>query len=356
MITVSLGAYSDSCEVTVEKAVTPDETYRIIFDANGGSGSMSPLMASVGKEIPLSQNTFEKADNSFSGWNTSADGSGTAYADKAKVKDLAPADGSITLYAQWKKKTPEPTKTTQDTPTENPTPTATVSDPSVSENKEDIPTVTPTPTTIPEFDNGNTIITKSISGLPKGAQTIDAGGSVNLKAVVTTADGANGSATWIAPVGHVLDAVPQEDGSLEIKAIGPGTAYVTVVSGTKTKTIKYTVKQAVKTVDTSVNAITLGGSEKYRLCVIPNVPTTDKFYFESSDKNICSVDQKGLINAKKTEGTATITIYAYDKKSEKKNRPVARVDVKVDPDKVAEVEMLSIPSMTVRTTSIIIFS
>ncbi len=339
VITVSLGAYSDSCEVTVAKNVTTDETYSIIFDANGGSGAMSPLTASVGKEITLPQNSFEKADNSFSGWNTSSDGSGTGYADEAKVKDLAPADGSVTLYAQWKKNTPEPTKITQVTPTATPTPTSTVSDPSASENNADIPTVTPTPTTIPEFDNGNTIITKSISGLPKGAQTIDAGGSVNLKAVVKNVDGANVSATWLAPVGHVLDAVPQEDGSLEIKAAGPGTAYVTIVSGTKTKTVKYTVKQAVKTVDTSVNAITLGVSAKYRLCVIPDVPTTDKFYFESSDKSICSVDQKGLIKAKKTEGSATITIYAYDKKSDKKNRPVASVDVKVESKEAAEVSV-----------------
>ncbi|MCR5390410.1 MAG: BspA family leucine-rich repeat surface protein [Lachnospiraceae bacterium] len=339
VITVSLGAYSDSCKVTVGKAVTPDETYRIIFDANGGSGAMSPLTASVGKEITLPQNSFEKADNSFSGWNTSADGSGTAYADKAKVKDLAPADGSITLYAQWKKKTPEPTKITQVTPTATPTPTATVSAPSVSDNKEDIPTVTPTPTTIPESVTGDTISTKSISGLPKGSQILDAGESVNLKAVVTTADGVNGSATWIAPVGHVLDTVTQEDGSLEIKAVGPGTAYVTAVSGSKTKTVKYNVKQTVKTLDASANVITLGVCEKYRLCITPDAPTTDKFYFESSDKNICSVDQKGLIKAKKAAGSATITIYAYDKKSEKKNRPVARVAVKVEDKEAAAVSV-----------------
>ena len=330
VITVSLGSHSDSCEVTVGKAVTPNEIYRIIFDANGGSGSMAPLMASVGKEITLSQNTFEKAAYSFSGWNTSADGSGTGYTDEAKVKDLAPADGSVTLYAQWKKNTPEPTKITQVTPTATPTPISTVSDPSASENNADIPTVTPTPTTIPEFDDRDTVSTKSISGLPKGSQTIDAGGSVNLKAVATTDDGKNASATWLAPAGHVLDTVTQEDGSLDIKAVGPGTAYVTIVSGTRTKTVKYTVKQAVKTVDTSVNAITLGINEKYRLCVIPDAPTTDKFYFESSAKNICSVDQKGLIKAKKTAGSATITIYAYDKSSEKKNRPVASVAVKVE--------------------------
>ena len=286
-------------------------TYNIIFVANGGSGSMAPLTASVGKEITLSQNAFEKTDYSFVGWNTSADGSGTSYTDKANVKDLAPADGSVTLYAQWKKNTPEPTEITPDTPTATPT-----------------PTVTPTPT--PEFDNGDTVSTKSILGLPNGTQTFDTGESVNLMAVATTANGENASVTWLAPVGHVLDAVTQEDGSLKIKAVGPGTAYVTAVSGTKTKTVKYIVKQTVKTLDASANAITLRSGEKYRLCVTPDAPTTDKFYFESSDKNICSVDQKGLIKAKKAAGSATITIYAYDNKSEKKNRPVASVAVNVE--------------------------
>ncbi|MCR5390780.1 MAG: BspA family leucine-rich repeat surface protein [Lachnospiraceae bacterium] len=304
-------------------------TYRIIFDANGGSGSMAPQTASFGELIVLKKNSFEKADNSFVGWNTSANGSGTSYSDLAIVKNLAPLDGSVTLYAQWEKNTPEPTEITQDTPTVTPTPTATVSDPSVSENNTKIPTVTPTPE-YPEFNNGDTVSTKSILGLPNGAQTIDTRGSVNLMAVATTAHGENASVTWLAPVGHVLDSVTQEDGSLEIKAVGPGTAYVTAVSGTKTKTVKYIVKQTVKTLDASANAITLGVGEKYRLCVTPDAPTTDKFYFESSDKNICSVDQKGLIKAKKAAGSATITIYAYDNKSEKKNRPVASVAVNVE--------------------------
>ena len=187
--------------------------------------------------------------------------------------------------------------------------------------------------------DGDTISTKSISGLPNGIQTLGVEETITLKAIVATSNGESASSTWLAPSGHVLDAVPQEDGSLQIKAVGPGTAYVTAVSGVKTKTVKYNVKQAVKTVDTSVNSITLGSSEKYRFCLTPDAPTTDKFYFESSDKRICSVDQKGLIKAKKTEGSATITVYAYDKKSEKKNRPVARVNVKVESNKAAEVSV-----------------
>lgn len=49
----------------------------------------------------LTANAYTKPGYSFAGWNTKADGSGTSYADKASVKNLASGGGSMTLYAQW---------------------------------------------------------------------------------------------------------------------------------------------------------------------------------------------------------------------------------------------------------------
>ena len=50
----------------------------------------------------LTANSFTRKGYTFAGWNTKADGSGTSYADKASVKNLASTDGkTITLYAQW---------------------------------------------------------------------------------------------------------------------------------------------------------------------------------------------------------------------------------------------------------------
>jgi uncharacterized repeat protein (TIGR02543 family) len=45
----------------------------------------------------LTLNTFTRAGYSFSGWNTNAGGTGTAYADGA----LYPFSANVTLYAQW---------------------------------------------------------------------------------------------------------------------------------------------------------------------------------------------------------------------------------------------------------------
>lgn len=46
----------------------------------------------------LNTNTFTRTNYTFAGWNTAADGSGTAYANNASF--TMETDG-ITLYAQW---------------------------------------------------------------------------------------------------------------------------------------------------------------------------------------------------------------------------------------------------------------
>ena len=74
-------------------------THTVTFDANGGTGAMDPLTGEEGTEVALTANKFARTGYTFKGWNTKADGSGTAYADKATVK----LDSDITLYAQWTK-------------------------------------------------------------------------------------------------------------------------------------------------------------------------------------------------------------------------------------------------------------
>ena len=79
-----------------------ESVYTIAFDANGGSGSMDPVTAIYSKPQNLPANEFTKPGYTFTGWNTKADGSGTGYADKAEVLNLASEDGAtVTLYAQW---------------------------------------------------------------------------------------------------------------------------------------------------------------------------------------------------------------------------------------------------------------
>lgn len=69
--------------------------FTVTFDPNTGTGAMTPQVA--GAPTALTTNTFTKTGSTFTGWNTVADGSGTAYADGATYAFGA----SVTLYAQW---------------------------------------------------------------------------------------------------------------------------------------------------------------------------------------------------------------------------------------------------------------
>ncbi|WP_294430196.1 InlB B-repeat-containing protein [uncultured Treponema sp.] len=78
---------------------------KLIFDANGGTGSMSSVEVNFDKlpqNLPLS--TLSRDGYTFGGWNTSADGSGTYYLDGESItKSNYPSHSSetVTLYAQW---------------------------------------------------------------------------------------------------------------------------------------------------------------------------------------------------------------------------------------------------------------
>lgn len=87
--------------------------YRVIFDANAGDKTVTGMMEdqtfTYDVEAKLNANKFACTDEKngvqlyvFGGWNTAADGSGTAYTDEQEVSNLtAESEGEITLYAQW---------------------------------------------------------------------------------------------------------------------------------------------------------------------------------------------------------------------------------------------------------------
>jgi len=86
----------------------------VIFEANAkdAKGSMVSQGMELGVETSLIANEFMREGYTFEGWNTKADGTGTAYADKASIT----ISEDVTLYAQWKEvvaptPTPEPTPT-----------------------------------------------------------------------------------------------------------------------------------------------------------------------------------------------------------------------------------------------------
>lgn len=75
----------------------------VSYDANGGSGKMDPETVDLNATVKTKANAFKAPEGkTFAGWNTKADGSGTAY---AADKDLKVSD-DMTLYAQWETKKP----------------------------------------------------------------------------------------------------------------------------------------------------------------------------------------------------------------------------------------------------------
>lgn len=98
--------------------------YQVRYDANASAGCYSGYMApsyhmynnaknyegaAVERSTRLSGNQFKRPGYEFCGWNTKADGSGTAYEDGAEILNLTTYDclrdgsaGTVTLYAQWR--------------------------------------------------------------------------------------------------------------------------------------------------------------------------------------------------------------------------------------------------------------
>lgn len=81
---------------------TPN-SYYVSFNGNGGDGSMASQSFMYDAAVKaLTGNTFMQNGYSFKSWNTKADGSGVAYADRAEVRNMTDIpNGTVTLYAQW---------------------------------------------------------------------------------------------------------------------------------------------------------------------------------------------------------------------------------------------------------------
>ena len=71
--------------------------YSVSFDSNSGSGTMPSQTILENTQAPLAENTFTREGYTFNGWNTLANGTGTAYVDKGNIT----LTDNTTLYAQW---------------------------------------------------------------------------------------------------------------------------------------------------------------------------------------------------------------------------------------------------------------
>lgn len=100
--TLPAGEYATTLTVAV---VAQPRTVTITFDGNGADGgSMLQQTIIAGDTENLTANAFTRTGYEFTGWNTDAEGNGTAYADEAAFT-ASGDEQRVTLYAQWKKLT-----------------------------------------------------------------------------------------------------------------------------------------------------------------------------------------------------------------------------------------------------------
>ena len=100
--TLPAGEYATTLTVAV---VAQPRTVTITFDGNGADGgSMLQQAIIAGNTENLTANAFTRTGYEFTGWNTDAEGNGTAYADEAAFT-ASGDEQRVTLYAQWQKLT-----------------------------------------------------------------------------------------------------------------------------------------------------------------------------------------------------------------------------------------------------------
>lgn len=74
--------------------------YTVVFNSNGGTGTMSDQSFNVNETKALNKNTLSKENYIFLGWSTSADGD-VVYTDGEYVTNITNSGETITLYAVW---------------------------------------------------------------------------------------------------------------------------------------------------------------------------------------------------------------------------------------------------------------
>ncbi len=97
--TVTIAGIEVGCIGDDVYTFTPADIVSVSFHANGGTGTMGSQTFIKGFSQSLNACTLTAPnDYRFNGWNTKADGSGTAYTYGQSIT----VSGNITLYAQWK--------------------------------------------------------------------------------------------------------------------------------------------------------------------------------------------------------------------------------------------------------------
>lgn len=86
-------------------AVPHDYCKSVIYNANGGNGTMNPQIVDPQEIIRNSAKFlacgFTREGFTFAGWNTERNGSGTSYSENGGIPTNDDKNTTVTLYAQW---------------------------------------------------------------------------------------------------------------------------------------------------------------------------------------------------------------------------------------------------------------
>ena len=104
---ITLTAESNSLTLYAQWEENEKFDYSVTYEANFENAPEAKADAEnitgiyeTSYSITVDENSFERTGYAFSGWNTEADGSGTAYAAEDVIA-LTAENNSLTLYAQW---------------------------------------------------------------------------------------------------------------------------------------------------------------------------------------------------------------------------------------------------------------
>ena len=75
--------------------------YTVIYNSNGGNGSMSPDSFYYDEEKTLTANSFTRTGYTFAGWTENSNGTGLSHPDKQSVYNWTDTARTYNLYAQW---------------------------------------------------------------------------------------------------------------------------------------------------------------------------------------------------------------------------------------------------------------
>jgi len=235
--------------------------YMVIYNSNGGNGSMSPDNFNYDEEKTLTANSFTRAGNIFAGWTENSDGTGLSHPDKQPVYNWTDTARTYNLYAQWSCVITFDKNNTDAGSTEANPQTKTVTTPATT-----VVTL-PTPPTRQgwtfngwntEADGtgtsftGNTTVTGTASVyaqwdvihptsviLNKINLTLNIGDTETLIATVYPADALNQAVSWSVNPSGIVSV--DSGGKLTTIAAGTTTVTVTTVDGGKTANCRVTV-------------------------------------------------------------------------------------------------------------------